>query len=147
MRQMPTAGKLTGAVGLAAVSFLAASRIVLHIPDDRPMTNFIIASVVLGLIIGWFVLGRRVGRGAGTWNGIYSAATILIVGVFGFAGSVMLKRSTKFRYDDPFEAVMAVFDIMYDLTLKHLSLDVIAIVFVGGAIVGALVEWAHRRWT
>ena len=111
---MPTAAKLFAAVMFAAVGFLAAQAYVPSLPEGTQIGFLREICAGLGLVIGWFVMGRLVGKGyvEAVGFGIRTSVTILFWATLGFSIYEMILRSTKMMYDGPMEALLGVFDLM-----------------------------------
>ena len=82
--RMPTAAKLFAALGLAAVGWFASEAIRPLMPPHTQFGWFNQVNVVLGLICGWRVTGRRVG---GTFSEAISAGLTGVIALV-FLGAV-----------------------------------------------------------
>ena len=60
---MPSAARLVAAVGLAVLAFIASGMIMPLMPESTDFGYFTIVNMVLGVLCGWFVMGKRAGRG------------------------------------------------------------------------------------
>jgi hypothetical protein len=144
---MPTAAKLVSAVVFAALAYLVAD---LYVPGmaGNPVVGFLREGCALiGLLCGWMVMGRLVGRGmqAAAGSGFRTSATILFWCLLSFSVLEMVKQSTKKIYDGPMEAVLAIFDIMVKYGKFALTPEVLGTLAVGGMLGGVLAEWVSRR--
>ena len=61
--KMPTAGKLISALGLAALGWQATQVVKEIWPIEENFGYFSPFTAVLGLLVGWVVMGKRIGRG------------------------------------------------------------------------------------
>lgn len=147
---MPTAAKLFSAIMFAAVAFLAASLYVQNLPEGRPTGVLREVSTVIGLICGWTIMGnfasRPHGRVEAMGTGIRTSFTMTLVVLFMFGFGEMLARSMKGRYDDPMEAVLAMFDLMLSFGHQMLTPEIIGVLLLGGILGGAVAHWAGRTW-
>ncbi len=145
---MPTAAKIVGAVCFAIFGYFAALSVIPVLPEGTQLGRMREICAFIGLLNGWFVMGRLTGGGvrAGIGSGMRTAITIVIWALMFFAIYEMIKRSTKLRYDGPMEAVTAAFGLMLDYGRLLLTPEIIATVLIGGAIGGAITEWAGKRW-
>ncbi len=145
---MPTAAKLVAAVAFAALAFFAAEIFKGAMPDRTVWGLFNPICAAVGALCGWFVMGGLAGHGyqAATGYGIRTAITCLFWVVILFSIYEAVKRSTKMRYDGPMEAVLGMFDLALEYLQLMVTAPMIAAVLLGGALAGALTEWAGRRW-
>lgn len=144
---MPTAAKLVSAVVFAALAYLVADLYAAAMPGN-PLVGFLREGCALiGLLCGWLVMGRLVGRGmvAGAGSGFRTSATILFWCLLAFSVLEMVKNSTKKIYDGPMEAVLAIFEIMMKYGRMALTPEVLGTLAVGGILGGMLAEWVGRR--
>ena len=145
---MPTASKIVGAICFAIFGYLAAVSVIPVLPEGTKIGRMREVSAFIGLLNGWFIMGRLTGSGfrAGIGSGMRTAITIVIWALIVFAIYEMVLRSTKLRYDGPMEAVTAAFGLMLDYGRMMLTKEIIGTVLVVGGIAGAITEWAGRRW-
>jgi hypothetical protein len=146
---MPTASKLVGAFVFAVLSFFAAQRFIPHLPEGSVIGFFREITAVIGLAVGWFVMGRLTGHGYrdAIGAGMRTQLTVVFWTLLGFSIYFMVKKSTHMMYEGPMEAVLGVFDIMLGYGKKLLKPDMGVIVLGGGAIAGIITEWAGKRWS
>lgn len=145
---MPTAAKIVGAICFAIFGYFAAVAVKPVMPEGTQFGWFLEISAFIGLLNGWFVMGRLTGGGvrAGIGSGMRTSITVVVWALLFFSIYEMVKRSTKMRYDGPMEAVTAAFGLMLDYGRLLLTPEIIATVLIGGAIGGAVTEWAGKRW-
>lgn len=145
---MPTGAKLMAAVCFAVVGWVLANYSAMNMPDAAAVGPIREGAALVGVIIGWSVMGNSVGKGyveaAGT--GIKTAVILAVVALFVLALSEMLQNSVRMRYEDALEAIVAVVDTMAKRSHALLSLGVFGTVLLGGIIGGLLTENAGRRW-
>ncbi len=146
---MPTAAKLVAAVMFAAVGFLAAQAYVPSLPEGTQIGFLREICAGLGLVIGWFVMGRLVGKGyvEAVGFGIRTSVTVLFWAVLGFSIYEVILRSTKMMYDGPMEALLGVFDLVIYYGKMMGSPEFIGTLLIGGVLGGIAAEWAGRRWS
>jgi hypothetical protein len=146
---MPTAAKLVAAVMFAAVGFLAAQAYVPSLPEGTQIGFLREICAGLGLVIGWFVMGRLVGKGyvEAVGFGIRTSVTLMFWAVLGFSIYEMILRSTKMMYDGPMEALLGVFDLVIYYGKMMGSPEFIGTLLIGGVLGGIAAEWAGRRWS
>lgn len=144
---MPTAGKLTGAVLLAALGLWVTVLCLPNIPEGKTPPFFFPVNIIAGIWIGWVFLGSRVGAGfvAAFSFGLTAAALMLVVALFFHAGEEMLDRALAKRYGGAMEAVVSTFEIMIDMAVMIYSPKVAAALFGGGIAVAYITEFVGRR--
>jgi hypothetical protein len=145
---MPTAAKLVASVLFALLSFFIADLYAQGITDGTRTTYLLPGCAAIGLICGWRVMGRLVGKGMGDalGSGIRTALTIVFFALLLFSIYEMVVTSTKGLYDGPMEAVLAIFDIMLGYGRGLGTPELIGVILVGGGLAGMATEWADRRW-
>lgn len=145
---MPNAAKLFAAIGLAVLGWIASDMIRPLVPYNVDFGYFNYVNAGLGALIGWIFLGPRAGGGMSSAinNGITSAVVLVIVGVLVQATNEMVKLSFARRYDSPFEAVAAIFEITIDYAMILVDLQLILVLIGGGIAASLMTEVAGRRW-
>lgn len=145
---MPTAAKIVGAISFAIFGYFAALAVIPVLPEGTQIGRMREISAFIGLLNGWFVMGRLTGNGyrSGIGSGIRTAITVVIWALIVFAIYEMVLRSTKLRYDGPMEAVTAAFGLMLEYGKLLLTKEIIGTILIVGGICGAITEWAGKRW-
>ncbi|WP_226621590.1 TrgA family protein [Alloyangia pacifica] len=146
---MTTAAHLVAALSLAALAFLGSEYIMSSImPDSTVFGYFLWINVLLGLAIGWRVLGGRVGRGManGISAGITATATLVFWGVMSQAIYEMFRLAMRHRYDGPMEAFVGIFELFLEFGEHLLDGGFIALMVAGAVLCGALAEVVSRTW-
>jgi hypothetical protein len=145
---MPTAAKLISALAFAAIGFLAAELFKPALPEGTQFGLFSEISAVLGVLVGWKVMGTLTGQGyvAAFGSGMRTSVTLVFLAMIGFSVYEMVLRSMKFRYDGPVEAILGAFHLFMEYGKLMGRPDFLAVLLIGGALAGALAEWAGRRW-
>ncbi|WP_309666899.1 TrgA family protein [Tabrizicola sp.] len=146
---MPTAAKLVAAVVFAIVGWIAANA---HVPALGEAVNvgaFRELVGLLGMLIGWRVMGPAVGHGyqAALGSGIKTAVVLAFLALLIFSTREMVLTSMKMRYDGPVDAVLAIFQLMLEHAQKMLTFNVIIVLVVGGLVGGVISERASKRWS
>jgi hypothetical protein len=144
---MPTAAKLVSAVVFAALAYLVADLYVPGMPGSPAVGYLRPGCGLIGMLCGWMVMGRLVGKGmvAAAGSGFRTSATLLLWCLLSFSVYEMIKNSTKKIYDGPLEAMLAIFDIMAKYGKLALTPEVLGTLAVGGMLGGLLAEWVSRR--
>ncbi|NVO23057.1 TrgA family protein [Donghicola sp. C2-DW-16] len=145
---MPTAARLIAAIFMALTGVILA----LKLREVRPALQyyqfFIEYNMFLGAVIGWQLVGPRVGNGwaraavAGINGGF---VTVLLV-FMSLATREMLIRAFRKLYDHALEAVLAAVKIGISDFMAIAVTMTIAPVFMGAVLSGLGAEAAHRRW-
>lgn len=147
---MPTAAKLVAAILFFLVGWQAAVfTLELTFPPEMAARYFPLTIALIGVWQGWMVSGTRAGQGygAGISNGMRCAVQMAFFGILLFALRTMFMRSTNLRYDAPWEAVVATFELFVEYFLQTTSVPHIwATLLIGGAIAGLIVEAVGRLW-
>ena len=145
---MPTAARLTASVCLAVLAYVLSELVKPLMPESTAFGMFVPLNIVLGLVVGWVVMGPRVGRGR-TWainNGLTGAVALMFWGIFIQACNEMVRLAMRGRYDGPLEAIVAVFTIAAEYAVIAATLPIAGVMVVGGILAGLLTEFAGRRW-
>jgi uncharacterized membrane-anchored protein YitT (DUF2179 family) len=144
---MPTAAKLMAAVCLAVVGYILSLMVMPLMPESTDFGYFIPLNIVLGLCAGWFVMGRRAGRGttAAINNGLTGVFVLLLWGVGVQAIYEMFRLAMRNRYDGPFEAMVAVFQIGAEFAVIIMTVPIAIVAVIASVFSGLLVEFAHKH--
>lgn len=145
---MPTGAKLMAAICFAVVGWVMANYYAVNMPDSAAAGPIREGAALVGVIIGWSVMGNSVGRGyvEAAGSGIKTAVLLAVVALFLLALAEMLDNSVKMRYETAMEAILAVFQTMAKRSHALLSLGVFGTILFGGIVGGLLTENAGRRW-
>ncbi|MEL6617792.1 MAG: TrgA family protein [Pseudomonadota bacterium] len=145
---MPDAAKLVAALGLAILGFIVSGMIMPLFEEETNFGWFVWINVVLGALCGWMIIGRRAGRGitSAINVGLTGAAMMVFWGLFVQACNEMVRVAMKNRYDGPFEALIAVFEIGSEWALLMSTVPIWATLAIGGIVTGLLTEYAWRTW-
>lgn len=117
-------------------------------PEGTNFGYFTPLNMCLGLLVGWFVMGKRAGRGfvPALNNGISGVAVLLFWGLFIQGAYEMFRLAMRNRYGGPFEALSAIFTIGLDYAIVIFVPEVIVTVLIGAIVSGLATENASRRW-
>lgn len=145
---MPTTAKLVAAVLFALIGWLAANAHVPALGENAAIGWFREITALIGLLVGWRVMGSLVGQGYAdaVGAGLRSSVTLVFFALLLFSIWLMFGQTQKMAYDGPMEAVLGVFDFMLQQGRKMLVPGVLGVLVIGGALAGVLTEWAARRW-
>jgi len=146
---MPTGARLMAAISLAVLAFILSGMVVPLMPESTDFGYFLPLNIVLGLLVGWSVMGRRAGRGitAAINNGLAGVFVLMLWAIFLQAANEMVRLALRNRYDDPFEAIVAVFQIGAEFGVMIATVPMAVALVVGAVISGLLTEFAYNRWS
>ncbi|MFK7835845.1 MAG: TrgA family protein [Sulfitobacter sp.] len=145
---MPTAARLMASVCLAVVAYIISTMVMPLMPDSTDFGYFIPVNVVLGLCSGWFVMGPRAGRGptSAINNGLTGVFVLMLWGVGVQAINEMIRLAMRNRYDGPFEAITAVFQIGAEFAVIIATVPIGVALVVSAVVSGLLTEAVGNRW-
>ncbi len=145
---MPTAARLMAAVCLAVAAYVISIMVMPLMPDSTDFGYFVPLNVVLGLCVGWIVMGRRAGRGttAAINNGLTGMFVLMLWGIGVQAINEMVRLAMRNRYDGPFEAIIAVFTIGAEFAVIIATVPIGIALLVCALVSGLLTEVAARKW-
>lgn len=145
---MPDAAKLVAALGMAVLAFVVSGMIMPLFEEDTNFGWFTEVNVVVAIIVGWLVIGRRAGRGVISAVNVGLTAPVVLVfwAIFIQSCNEMTRIAMKNRYDGAFEALVAIFEIGAEWALLMSTIPIWAVLFAGGMLVGLLTEFAWRTW-
>lgn len=145
---MPSAARLAAAIGLAILAFIASGMIIPLLPENTDVGYFPFINMTLGVLCGWFIMGKRAGRGvtAAINNGFTGMISLVFWALFVQACYEMIRLAMRNRYGDAFESIIAIFEIMIENGKILMDAPLIVTLIVGGVITGLLTENAWRRW-
>ncbi|TMV06558.1 TrgA family protein [Ruegeria sediminis] len=145
---MPTATRLVAACCLALLAFIVSGQVIDLSPEGTNFGYFTFVNIGLGLVCGWIVMGKRAGKGttAAINNGLTGMAAMVFWGLFVQGCNEMFTLAMRHRYDGPFEALLAIFQIGVEFGKVLLEPHIIVTLLVGAVLSGLATEAAWRRW-
>lgn len=148
MRVMPSATNLFAAIAMGLVALYISTLIPPLLEEGTDMGYFFYVNAVLGIAIGWRVVGSRTGRGwvAGINAGLTGVVALMFWAIFVQACNEMVRLAMRNRFDGAFEALTAIFKIGTEWFVMILTVPIIASFLVGAVIVGLVAEAAAQRW-
>ncbi|PZX13643.1 hypothetical protein LX81_03193 [Palleronia aestuarii] len=144
----PTAGKLVAAVLFAALAWIVCDLARDEFPQRVTFGWVSEAGALLGLVLGWRILGRQAGRGAAATAGA-ALTTAILFAVFGLALWAFvdtLMRISPSRLDGPFEALEEAVYLAIERARRLIATDAAAVLFAGSLVAGAITEFVARRY-
>ncbi|MEX0284881.1 MAG: TrgA family protein [Paracoccaceae bacterium] len=145
---MPTGARLFCAVSLAVLAFIVSGQVIPQIPERTDFGNMTPINIVVGLAVGWFIMGPRTGRGyvAGITNGLTGMLSMVILSLSIFGAEEMFSRAMDRRYDGPFEAILAIFELALRYSGVLMVTNILLTLFIGGIVAGLVGEMAAKRF-
>ncbi|MCG7518549.1 TrgA family protein [Ruegeria sp. Ofav3-42] len=145
---MPSAARLIAAVCLLIVAFLVSGMVIENGEEGKAYGSFTYVNMILGLVCGWWIMGKRAGRGwtAAVNNGLTGIAALVFWGLFVQGVYEMFRLAMRHRFDGPFEALIAIFQIGIEYGQQLLAPEILWTLAIGALIAGLATEEASRRW-
>ena len=143
---MPTAARCVAALCLAVLALLVSELIKPLFEEDKAFGYFTHINVALGVVIGWQVIGSRVGRGwmAGINNGLTGGIVLVFWGLLIHSSVRMFELSMRNRYDGAFEAIAAVFEMISEYAVMIATPTILASLLVGSIAAGLISEVTNK---
>jgi hypothetical protein len=145
---MPTAARLMAAFCVGVTAYFISLMVMPLMPESTDFGNFIPLNICIGLGVGWFAMGRRAGRGttAAINNGLTGMFLLMLWGIGIQAINEMVRLAMRNRYDGPFEAVVAIFQIGAEYAVIVATVPIGLALLAGTVVCGLLTEFASNRW-
>ncbi|MBO9445294.1 TrgA family protein [Ruegeria sp. R14_0] len=145
---MPTAARLTAALCLLVVAFLVSGMIIANGDEGKDYGIFTQVNMFIGVVCGWWIMGKRAGRGwtAGINNGLTGIAALVFWGLFVQGVYEMFRLAMRHRFDGPFEALIAIFEIGVEYGRQLIVPEILWTLAIGALVAGLATEEAQRRW-
>lgn len=144
----PNASQLVASICLAIIAFIVSGQIMPLMQEGMDFGYFTHVNMVLGVVVGWVVMGKRAGRGVtpAINNGLTGVAVMVFWGLFVQGCYEMVDRALANRYGGPFEAVAAIFELSLDFAMDIFVPNIILTLLIGGILAGLATEYAQRKW-
>jgi hypothetical protein len=146
---MPTAAKLFAAFAFGLVGFFAAEVMKPSFPEGMNLGWFSVICGLIGILVGWWVMGSNAGRGTGRaiGTGLRTSVTIVFWALVFFSIYEMLARSIDKRYVGVMDALRGMVGLVAEYAvLVGTSTMTLVVLLVGGVLAGLFSEWAAKRW-
>ena len=145
---MPNAARLVAALCIGGLGVLVSFQVMRLMPDTTTFGYFAYVNAIIGVCVGWAVIGKRAGRGliAALSAGLGGALMLVLWALFVHACVEMVDRAMANRYGDVFQACLAVIKLMAEYGLVLIDPLVMATLAAGGLVAGVLSEYAGRMW-
>jgi hypothetical protein len=148
MRVMPSATNLFAAVAMCILALYVSGLIPPLLDEGTDMGYFFYVNAIIGIVVGWKVVGGRTGRGwvAGVNAGLTGVVALVFWAIFVQACNEMVRLAMRNRFDGAFEALTSIFQIGVEWFLMILTAPIIGSLLVGAVLVGLVAEMAAQRW-
>ena len=146
---MPTSARLAAAVCYGVLAWIVSGMMIEVVPEKENWGNFQPFNALVGLVVGWFIVGKRVRVDYVTAMGIGFTGMVAAVFwvLFLHSCNTMLSLSLDRRFDGPVEAILSVFKIGIDYSTYLVHVHIIVTLVVGGILSGMIAEYVDRRWS
>ena len=145
---MLTAPRLVAALSLACVGVVGSELIKPLMIEGTQFGYFTVVNAGLGALVGWVVIGSRIGRGlaAAVSYGLTATAALIFWGLFTQSVNEMLRLALRRRYKEPVEALTDTFRIGLEYAVTIATPQVLGTLFLGGVLAAVLAEISSRYW-
>lgn len=145
---MPSAPRLVAALCLLVVAFIVSSMIINNGEEGKDYGWFTYVNMLIGVVCGWKIMGKRAGRGwtSAVNNGIAGVVSMVFWGLFVQGCYEMFRLAMRHRYDGPFEALIAIFQISVEYSKQLVASEILWTLVIGALVAGLATEEASRRW-
>lgn len=145
---MPDAARLFAATSLAILAFIVSGQIMPLFPEGTDFGYFTFVNMGIGIVCGWVIMGKRAGKGitAAINNGLTGMAALVFWGLFVQGCYEMFRLAMRNRFDGPFEAVGAIFEIGLEHGMTILVPNIIITLLIGALVAGLATEYAWRNY-
>lgn len=146
---MPTGGKLIAAMTFAALAYFISDLIKPLLPEGTNVSLLSEINALVGLIMGWRVMGKGAGRSYRTsfGYGITTLAVTVFWSLLIWSGHEMLQRSIRLYYDGPVEALQEMAALYVEYARTAAVQEVLIPALLGAIFVSWLTEFFARRWS
>ena len=145
---MPTAARLTAALVLVMAGLAAVYFVLPLLPDSQPRDLLYPITLGFAAVVGWMFIGGRAGDGIvnAAFNGLTGGFLWTLATLFAFGVGRMWQLAFRRQYQDPFDAVLAVFEETVLYGQYVLNYNVLLSVAIGALLAGILAELADKRF-
>ncbi len=146
---MPTMSRLAAAICYGALAWVASGMYIDLMPERTQWGNFQPVNALIAMLVGWFVVGRRLRVDYVTAMGVgfTGMATAVFWCLFVQSFNQMINLALDRRYDGTVEAIVSVFKLIFDYAVVMANGPMIALLVIGGMLAGVIAEYVDRRWS
>jgi len=144
---MPNTSKVSGSLCLCALAYILSELAKPQFIEDFNFGNFTYVSMLVGVIVGWVIMGKLAGFGlvSAVNNGVTSTFSMVLVVIFIQSANEMIRLSMRGRFDGLFEALLEIIPIGIDFVVKVSSTSLWGTALIGGIVAGLIVEAIWHR--
>ncbi|MDA9136030.1 TrgA family protein [Ascidiaceihabitans sp.] len=144
---MPSSSKVSGSLCLCALAYILFELAKPQFIEDFNFGYFTYVNMLVGVIIGWVLMGKRAGFGLvfAINNGVTSTFSMVLVVIFIQSANEMIRLSMRGRYDGLVEALLEIIPIGIDFVVKVSSTALWGTALIGGIVAGLIVEAIWHR--
>ena len=145
---LPNAASLFAALCLAILAFIVSGQIIPLFEEGKDFGYFTLVNMIIAIFVGWRVLGSRAGRGLvpAINNGFTSMLVLVFWCLFVQGCYEMVRLAMRNRYDGPFEAILAIFEIGFEYATIIWVPNILITLAIGGVASGLITEHISRIW-
>ncbi|WP_294220270.1 TrgA family protein [uncultured Shimia sp.] len=143
---MISSNKLVAASCLAITGGLVAEFVKPQMPEGSNPGQMTMICVVIGLVVGWRVMGRRAGRSGAVELGLVGVVSLVFWGLLMFGLIEMLRLAMRRRLDEPVEALERAITVAMEYGLYLLHPTVLVTLAVSAVVSGYFTNFAARHW-
>lgn len=146
---MPTASKLIAALLFGALAWFASDLVRPLLPEGTQDGKFAPLNAAVGFLMGWTIMGRRVGQSMrmSLGYGLTTATITVFWCLLIWSGFLMVEASMRLRYNGPMHALQNMGVMMIDYARLMATPTVVGSLVVGGLVFGWLTEQVARRYS
>ena len=144
---MPSSSKVSGSLCLCALAYILSELAKPQFIDNFNFGYFTYVSMLVGVIIGWVLMGKRAGFGlvSAINNGVTSTFSMVLVVIFSQSSNKMIRLYMCGRYDGLVEALLEIILIGIDFVVKVFSAALWGMALIGEIVAGLIVEAIWHR--
>ncbi|MBU2982258.1 TrgA family protein [Lentibacter algarum] len=149
---MPTAAKVISALIFIALAWVVSDMVMQAMLEEDPHYNFgkfKLINLVVAALVGWRVLGRRVGNSysVAIGLGLTALGAAVFWCLFMHATIEALALSMDRRFDGPMEAIIGAVELGVEYALELAHVNIIGVLLAGSIVGGLMAEFVSRRWS
>ena len=143
---MPTFAKLTAALGFGIVMYLVSTVTMPEFAPSAPPKWFMQINVIVGAVLGWNIIGPRMGRGvvASISAGLTCVVVVVLAALLVHGFIEMIDRALNLRYDGALEALVGSFDIAIEMGARLFSETSVLTLIIGSMVASLAAEFISR---
>ncbi len=115
---------------------------------DLNFGNFKLINLVIAALLGWRLLGTRIGNdySVSVGLGLTAVAALVFWCLLAHAFIEMFKMSLDRRFDGPMEAIVHAIQLSVEYAAELLRAQILGVLMGAGIVLGMLAEFVSRHW-